>query len=237
MREGNIFSLFTPGGGTPILPEGGRYPIWHFFTFWPIGTEWGYPLSGLDGDTPLLDWMETSGDRAAERALATRRTLCFLRSCKRTFLLMRIFGEWEIINGLVISTKEKVKFWKLKKFLYRALVNWHCAINPFDECEQELIIPNLLEQPSIFAQTLREAPSDPHVQGLGKHVYVDKSPSDTHCWNELLVLTALETWTLVWKIFNRYWWIFTTEYSTTMAIIDWNDLYVYFTFKNYKYKC
>ena len=55
------------------------------------------------------------------------------------------------------------------------------------------MIPNVSSHSSIRIQALREAPSGPHIQGLGKHVYLDKSPKDTHCWKELLVLTALET--------------------------------------------
>ena len=55
------------------------------------------------------------------------------------------------------------------------------------------MIPDFPEQSSIFIQTVREAPSGPHVDGLGKQVTSDRSPSDTHCWNVLLVFTALET--------------------------------------------
>ena len=46
-------------------------------------------------------------------------------------------------------------------------------------------------QSSIFIQTLREAPSDPHVQGLGKHVTSDRSPRDAHCSCDLLIVRAI----------------------------------------------
>ena len=49
----------------------------------------GVPPLGLDGGTPCQDWMGVtplSGDRATERALATRRAVCLLRSSRRTFL-------------------------------------------------------------------------------------------------------------------------------------------------------
>ena len=52
-------------------PADGGYPIW------PMGEvdtpPWGTPLSGLDGGT----LPPPSGDRAAERALATRRAVLF----------------------------------------------------------------------------------------------------------------------------------------------------------------
>ena len=79
------------------------------------------------------------------------------------------------------------------------------------------MIPPLLEHSLIRIQTLREAPSGPHVQGLGKHVYLDKSPKDTHCWKELFVFTALETWKCQ---FDRHcYWPFYTEWLAELVDI------------------
>ena len=102
-----------PNGGTPILPNVGEVPP-SSLTPWypPVRTGWGTPtietgwrylppsgLDGgnpqpplaLDGGTPCQNWMgypptPQSGDKAAKRALATRRAVCLLRSRRRTFL-------------------------------------------------------------------------------------------------------------------------------------------------------
>ena len=82
----------------PILPNQGATPP-------PIRTGWGYPSSKsgldvvnpppsrLDGGTPIRTGWGTpppgGGDRAAERALATRRAVCLLRSCRKTFLFLK----------------------------------------------------------------------------------------------------------------------------------------------------
>ena len=91
------------------------------------------------------------------------------------------------------------KAWRSKEVLYFALLDRHREIKPSDGCARELMIPRWLTQSSISNQTLREAPSYPHVEGFGKHVYLDRSPNDTHCWNVLLVVTALEIWISVKK--------------------------------------
>ena len=44
----------------------------------------------------------------------------------------------------------------------------------------------------IFIQTLREAPSGPHVSGMGKHVNGARLSRDTHWSDVLFVSTALE---------------------------------------------
>ena len=45
----------------------------------------------------------------------------------------------------------------------------------------------------IFSQTLREAPSGPHVSGMGKHVTCERSPSDAHCFMDFKVFKAFPT--------------------------------------------
>ena len=114
-----------------------------------------------------------------------------------------------------------------KKVLYLKVPDRHWTRNPFDaEVENELMIPPLLEHSLIRIQTLREAPSGPHVQGLGKHVYLDKSPKDTHCWKELFVFTALETWKCQ---FDRHcYWPFYTEWLAELVDIlfhSWSQWY------------
>ena len=99
-------------------------------------------------------------------------------------------------NALLLLVR---KAWRQKQVIYLALLDRHWEIKPSDGCSRELMISKLLSHSSILIQTLREAPSGPHVQGLDKHVYLDRLPSDTHCWNVLLVLTALETWIYVKK--------------------------------------
>ena len=76
----------------------GEYPIWLMGVPWGTPSHWdwiGVPssLSGLDGGTPYWDWMGVppppqSGDRATERALAKRRTVCLFRSHRKTFLCL-----------------------------------------------------------------------------------------------------------------------------------------------------
>ena len=95
--------------GTPILPMGGTLelgldggtPCQKWMWVPPLGLDWGSPIRtglwvppgldgvplpplGLDEGTPSL-----SGDRAAERAIVTRRAVCLLRSRRRTFLFYK----------------------------------------------------------------------------------------------------------------------------------------------------
>ena len=87
-------------GGTAIfLMGGGVTPIW-LIGVHPCWDWMGVPPSGLDGDTTLIDtgWdtpliqtgsgtplpIKRSGDRPV-----TRREVCILHSCKRTFLFLQ----------------------------------------------------------------------------------------------------------------------------------------------------
>ena len=76
-RFGGIPPSFLTGD-TPILPDGGTPPV---------RTGWGYP----------------PGDRAAERALATRWAVCLLRSRRRTFLLWTSFRSCRTYYGLLLG--------------------------------------------------------------------------------------------------------------------------------------
>ena len=69
------YPILDPGGGIPPSRGGESHPR----------SKWGSP--------PIQDWMgyPQSGDRAAYRALATRRAVCLLRPRRRTFLL---FLKW-----------------------------------------------------------------------------------------------------------------------------------------------
>ena len=75
----------TPSGqqeGTPDLADG-VYPP-------PPSGLLGYPVGTGRGTPPHKDWIclppSLSGNRAAERVLATRRAVCILRSHRRTLL-------------------------------------------------------------------------------------------------------------------------------------------------------
>ena len=82
--------LYMEGGTSSGVWTGGvPHPRSGWGTPWAM-TGWGTPQPGLDG-APLLSrtrwgYPPPQLDRAALRALATRRAVCLLRSCRRTFL-------------------------------------------------------------------------------------------------------------------------------------------------------
>ena len=93
-------------GVPPLVGTGWRYPSpnWDWMEVPPPHQDWlEYPLPHQDwvGVPHCWDWMgvphpSLSGDRAAERALATRPAVCLLRSRRRTFLLFAFYTSLSV---------------------------------------------------------------------------------------------------------------------------------------------
>ena len=83
--EGNVFSLSTPGGGrvTRPGPDGGGVPQPGLTP----GTPWPGQDGGYEGDPlPSMGSPTHPRDRTAHGVLDTPRSVCLLRSRRRSFL-------------------------------------------------------------------------------------------------------------------------------------------------------
>ena len=111
MGKGNVFSLFTAGGGrggTPrCLPPRPRHlPPGHV----RMGGG-GTPRYLLPGQGTYLPW-----DRTAYGVLDTLRSVCLLRLRRRTFLFHIVWKEKELVRFLHCTNKS---LYKLYKGLYK----------------------------------------------------------------------------------------------------------------------
>ena len=101
LTGGTRWGVPPPGlDGVPPIGAGWGYPPLGLGGV-PPGTGWGTPWLGLDwGTTPIRTGWGTTPVRteqgyppppgATAQALATRRAVCLLRSCRRTFLFIAL---------------------------------------------------------------------------------------------------------------------------------------------------
>ena len=141
MREGNILILSTPGGGTRARSSWGGTP--------------GTPLSDLDGGTPMGGTMGTPHQtwtwgtpiggvpsqtwmgggtplRLTDGVLDTPRSVCLLRSRRRTFLWLFILWQVKISEKWNLSQKSHIT--QTEKGRDRKTVNFpwiFCNTRPF----------------------------------------------------------------------------------------------------------